>query len=149
MKVILLKEIKNLGKRGEIKEITDGYARNFLLPQKLAELATPANQRQLAQEQARQAAAGRKQTDQLKQLVEKIDSLRLEAVMPSNPAGHLFGSVNEQKIIDLLKEKDIEITKKQIILAKPIKQVGSHRVVIDLGEGIGSGEIILAVKAAG
>ena len=116
---------------------------------KLAELATPANQRQLAQEQARQAAAGRKQTDQLKQLVEKIDSLRLEAVMPSNPAGHLFGSVNEQKIIDLLKEKDIEITKKQIILAKPIKQVGSHRVVIDLGEGIGSGEIILAVKAAG
>ncbi|MFH1173161.1 MAG: 50S ribosomal protein L9 [bacterium] len=146
MKVILLKEIKNLGKRGEIKEVSDGYARNFLLPQKSALLADEVNTKKLEAEKAQLAASLNKQAKRLKELVKKIDGLRLETALKSTPEGHLFGSVNEDKIIKLLADQGVEISRKQLILPKPIKSLGNHPVTIDLGESIGTAEIILEVK---
>lgn len=146
MKVILLKEIKHIGKRGDIKEVADGYARNFLLPQKMALLASDLNLKEIANEKARMAANSSKRSKELKEIIKKLDGLRLETALKSTPQGHLFGSVNEDKIIKLLSEKGLDISRKEIILPKPIKSLGSHKVTVDMGEGIGSTEITLEVK---
>ncbi len=147
MKVILLKEIKGLGRAGEIKEVSDGYAGNFLLPKKLAVMATPTAIQHWARLKDGQEKKKEKQVSQVKELAKKLSGLKLTIARKSNEQGHLFASVNEQKVVELLAEQGLVVDKKRIIIEKPVKEIGEHQIKIDLGKEIGEKDCILEVKS--
>ena len=137
MKVILLEDVKGTGKKGEIVNVSDGYASNFLFPKKLAEEANAGNMNKL---NARvQADKNRKESEieEAKKLSEKIKNIELTLEVKSGENGKLFGSVTSKDIADGLKSKfGIEIDKKKIELQDTIKTLGNYTVEIKLYEGI-------------
>lgn len=132
MKVILLKDVENVGKKYEVKDVKPGFARNFLIAQDLAKLATESNlewlesQREVIQKEAEEDLKASQE------LASKLDDLELVIVDKVNEEGHLFDSVNAQKISEKLKEMGFEVKKSQINLEKPIKEVGEFAVKITL-----------------
>lgn len=132
MKVILTSDVQAVGKQGEIKEVKDGLARNFLLPKKLAVKATPGNIKTWEQK----SSALRKKEDQVKSEAETIAS-KLEGIKVTIPVKvgeeeKIFGSVTTQNISDALGELGYEVPKKHVDLESPIKTLGSQEVVIKL-----------------
>ena len=131
MKIALLKDVPNLGKMGDIKDVSDGYGRNFLIKNKLAEILTPQVAKRLDAEKNRQekiAAELKKSTVNLKDKIEKI-KLTLKAKI--GESGQMFGSVTPTDLLAELKKNDIKIEKSQI-LSKPIKTLGEHKIKIKL-----------------
>lgn len=136
MKVIFLKDYQHVGKRGEVKEIKDGFARNFLIPNGIAVLADPAHMGKLKHEQKahlEQREAERKKALEIKA---KLEGLLLKAKLKSREKGEPFGSISANDIVNLLKEKGIEIEKKRLLLQKPLKTFGMHAININLGDNI-------------
>lgn len=136
MKVILLKNVNGLGKIGEVKEVAPGYARNFLIPQGLAEAAT---EQAVAQIEQMKEAARRKVEFELKtfqELAEKLEGVEIVIKAKAEEGGKLYGSVSEEQIVSKLKEKGFDIKKKQIVLEKPIKDLGGHEVLVQLNHGL-------------
>ncbi|REJ78372.1 MAG: 50S ribosomal protein L9 [Acidobacteria bacterium] len=130
---ILLKEdIDNLGGRGEIVKVKSGYARNYLLPQGFAILATKGNIRQVEQERKilLKKAAEEKSTAEAQ--LEQMQSLRLEFERLAGESGTLFGSVTSMDIADALQEKGYEIDRRKITLKSPIKEIGDFTVPVKL-----------------
>lgn len=133
MVVILLKDVKGTGKAGEVVRVSDGYARNMLLPKGLAKEATEGNVRNLekqkeiaAEKKAEQKAAAEKQA-------EKINDITLTIKSKGGDSGKLFGSITSKDIADALaKQENIKIDKKKIVLANPIKQTGDTEVTVKL-----------------
>lgn len=133
MVVILLKDVKGTGKAGEVVKVSDGYARNMLLPKGLAKEATEGNVRNLekqkeiaAEKKAEQKAAAEKQA-------EKINDITLTIKSKGGDSGKLFGSITSKDIADALaKQENIKIDKKKIVLANPIKQTGDTEVTVKL-----------------
>ena len=148
MKVILQQDVKGQGKKGELKEVSDGYARNFLFPRKLAVEATADNINTMKlQEKAKQAqiakekAEARENADKLKDCTVKIS-----AKAGSN--GKLFGAVTSKEISDALAAQyNIEIEKNKIIQAEPIKTYGSFEVKVKLGHEISTSLKVMVVEA--
>ncbi len=136
MKVILLQNIAKLGNKDDIKDVSDGYARNFLLPRSLAAPLTPAALREAEARKAAQTARIQKETETAKVLAEKIGKVKLTIKAKANEEKELFGSVDASQIAEALKGKGIEIAKNQIILEEPIKKLGDYKVKIDLGREI-------------
>ncbi len=131
MKVALLKDVPNLGKRGDMKDVSDGYGRNFLIKNKLAEILTPQVVKRLDAEKNRQekiAAELKKSAANLKEAIEKI-KLTLKAKI--GESGQMFGSVTPTNLLAELKKNNIKIEKSQI-LSKPIKTLGKHKIKIKL-----------------
>ena len=135
MKVILQQDVKGQGKKGQLLDVSDGYARNFLLPRKLAIIATPENKAELE----KQERARLKKLESEKALALEIAS-KLEGIIVRFPAksggtgGKLFGAVTTKEISETLsKQHGIEIEKNKIILDEPIKTFGSHEVKCKLG----------------
>lgn len=135
MKVILLKDVKNLGKKGESKEVADGFARNFLFPQKMAELATEAarQKNQLAMEKNIQA-----QEEALKKIQELAENLAGSEIViqAKEKEGKLFGAISKKKIIKELEKKGAFIEEKAILMDETIKETGDYEVKVELGHGI-------------
>lgn len=134
MKVILLADVKGQGKKGELKEVSDGYARNYLLPRKLAAEATADNLNALRLKEkakaAQIAAEKAKATENAKQLESIV--VKISAKAGSN--GKLFGSITSKEISDALaKQFGIEIEKQKIVQAEPIKSFGSYEVKCKFG----------------
>ncbi len=137
MKVILLRDVKGQGKRDDIVTVSDGYARNFLFPQKLAVEATPGatkeNQRKRAAEDAREAERRREATAKAEQLKGKT----IELPVKCGEKGRLYGSVTTAEIADaLLKQHGVTVDKKKLEVAEQIKQVGDVKVKVWLYSGI-------------
>ncbi len=132
MRVIFLQNIKGVAQIGDIKNVTDGYARNFLLPHKLARPAT-ADATKLAEslKAKREKQYGTDKETSL-ELAKKLGGITLEIKEDANEEGHLYGSINEKKIIHALKEQGIGIKDENIILPQHIKTVGEHEVEIEL-----------------
>ena len=128
MEVILKDDVVNLGNRGDLVKVADGYARNFLLPRKLALQATSANKAVV--EQMKNAAARRSATE--KALAVKLEPIVLDFTRKSGEAGHLFGSVTSADIAAALDAKGFEIDRRKIQLPEPLKTVGDHTVTIKL-----------------
>ena len=134
MKVILLQDVKGKGKKGQMLEVSDGYARNFMLPKKLAVEATAdalntkrMNDKAAAEKEARERAEALEISKQLKELI-------LVVTAKGGGAGRLFGSVTNQEIADALKAKSgIALDKRKIVIADPIKSVGTYTVTCKLG----------------
>jgi large subunit ribosomal protein L9 len=132
MEVILKEDVVNLGNRGDVVKVADGYGRNFLLPRKLAMQATDANKAVI--DQMKNAAARRSATEkaQAELLVAKLEPIVLSFTRKSGDAGHLFGSVTSADIAADLESKGFEVDRRKIQLAEPLKSVGDFSVSIKL-----------------
>jgi large subunit ribosomal protein L9 len=132
MEVILREHIDNLGKRGEIVKVADGYARNFLLPRKLALLATDGNRKHVERErrivEAREAA----EKVQAEAIAARLNMIDITITRRVGEADQLYGSVTSVDIADFLKGKGFEIDRRKLILPEPIKAVGEHTVPLKL-----------------
>jgi large subunit ribosomal protein L9 len=132
MEVILKEDVANLGHRGDLVKVADGYGRNFLLPRKLALQATLANKAVV--EQMKTAAARRHATEkaQAEELVIKLEPVVLSFTRKSGEAGHLFGSVTSADIASALEAKGFEVDRRKIHLDEPLKSLGEFNVAIKL-----------------
>lgn len=134
MKVILLQDVKGKGKKGQLLEVSDGYARNYMLPRKIAIEATPdaintmrMNDKAAAEKAAREKAEAMETAKQLR-------AMTLTVTAKGGGAGRLFGSVTNQEISDALKAKSgITLDKRKIVISDPIKNVGTYTVQCKLG----------------
>ncbi|MBP7737531.1 MAG: 50S ribosomal protein L9 [Spirochaetes bacterium] len=135
MKVILQKDIPNLGDAGDIKEVSPGYARNFLLPRKLVIVANDSSKKAIDHQKKLVKIKKEKRKKQSEKLAESITGLELQIAVQVGEEGKLFGSVTAMDIAKKLKEKGFEIDKRKIIIETPIKQEGEYTVKIKLDEG--------------
>ena len=130
MKVILLSELKGKGGEGDIVEVADGYANNYLFPQKIAVAATKGNLKQLEQRKHNIATREAARIEEAQALKAALDDLSVKVEARVGEEGVLFGSITAAMIADALKEaEDIEIDRKRIDLKNPIKTAGKHEVV--------------------
>lgn len=134
MRVILLKEVKGLGRKFDVKEVKDGYGRNFLVARGLAEIATKEALNKLEAQKKIWETEHQKLVAKLKEEVSKIEALSLNFKMKVGEKGETFGSVSRKDIENELAKHGYKNLK--IELEKSIKGIGEHPVVIDLGEGI-------------
>ncbi len=138
MKVILLKDVENLGKKFEIKEVKSGYAKNFLIPQNLAKPATKEAlkwleiQKEIEVKKAEEALTG------IQQIASKIDGLELVISVKIGEKGELFEKITPQKIADKLKEAGFEVKKTQILLQDPIFELGEFPIKIKFDHNLES-----------
>jgi len=132
MEVILKEDVANLGSRGDVVKVAEGYGRNFLLPRKLAMQATAANKAVI--EQMKHAAARRSATEktQAEELVIKLEPVVLSFTRKSGEAGHLFGSVTSADIATALAAEGFEVDRRKVQLPEPIKSLGDTSVAIKL-----------------
>lgn len=132
MEVILKEDVVNLGHRGDVVRVADGYGRNFLLPRKLALQATLANKAVI--EQMKNASARRSASEkvQAEELATKLEPVVLSFTRKSGEAGHLFGSVTSADIAGELAAKGLEVDRRKIVLNEPLKSVGDFSVAIKL-----------------
>ena len=137
MQVILLEDIKGTGKSGDIVKVSDGYARNMLLPKGKAIEATEQNKRQLEKKKALEAQKKAEEKAAAEELKKKLEEITLELKTKAGEGGKVFGSITNQNIADELKKTTgIEIDKKKIQLSAPIKQVGLTEVDVKLYQEI-------------
>ena len=137
MKVILLKDVKGTGKKGEVKEVSDGYARNFLLPKGLAIPADTGNMNNLKAKN--ESVAYRKGEDlkEAKEIAERLKKITVKIPVKAGENGKLFGAVTAKEIAEALKKDfGIEVDKKKVLLSETIKVAGATKVDIKLNEGV-------------
>lgn len=133
MKVILTQDIKGTGKKDQIIEVSDGYARNFLFPKKLAVEANAANTGRIEQQRAAQARRKAIDVQAAQDLARRIKELNVTIRAKAGRDGRLFGSVTNKEVSDALKaQHKIEVDKKKVALAEPIKQLGNFTATLHL-----------------
>ena len=134
MKVILLQDVKGKGKKGQMIEVSDGYARNFMLPKKMAiEATADAINTMRMNDKATQERIAREKAEAL-EVSKKLRAMTLTVKAKGGGAGRLFGSVTNQEIADALeKQSGIKLDKRKIVIADPIKNVGTYTVTCKLG----------------
>ena len=134
MKVILLQDVKGKGKKGQMLEVSDGYARNFMLPRKMAIEATPdAINTMRMNDKATQERIAKEKAEAL-ELSKKLREMTLTVTAKGGGAGRLFGSVTNQEIADALKaQAGVALDKRKIVISDPIKSVGTYTVTCRLG----------------
>ena len=132
MKIILMDDVPALGRRGEVRDVSDGYARNYLLPHKLALHATPANLKNLEAIKARSDAATAKLTAEAQAQARGIEALHFTQTRQASDEGRLFGSVGRADLAAFLSQNGIEIERRRIGLDEPIKTVGEFSVPVRL-----------------
>jgi large subunit ribosomal protein L9 len=130
MKVILLDDVAKLGRRGEVRDVSDGYARNYLIPQKLALSATAGNLKNLVQIKSQQDAKASRIKSDAEVLRDRIEALSSEERRQASEDGRLFGSVTSQDIVDFLARSGIPVEKRRVLLDDPIKALGEFEVPI-------------------
>jgi large subunit ribosomal protein L9 len=135
MQVILLKDVDGVGEAGAVVEVSDGYARNYLLPKKLATIATSRKVKSL--EKQRQAVMERIKKEQKasQTIAQQLSEVELRIEKQAGEEGKLFGSVTKKEISDTLNAKGFKIDKKQVVLEEPIKALGEYQVEIKLPHG--------------
>lgn len=137
MPLLLLEDVRNLGRKGEIVRAKPGFVRNFLIPQKKATFATPRTvklQKQLQEERQQQALVDREESEKWAQ---RLREKKLTITVKSDPQGHLYGSVTAIDILQLIeKEEGVALEKKQILLPRSIKRVGDYSISLSLKEGV-------------
>ena len=145
MKVILKEDVQNLGQQGDVVEVKPGYARNYLMPQKLATLFTKQQKKSIEEAQIVEQRKLEREKDQLESVLKQVEDLNLSLKMQSEEDNKLFGSVTKLDIVKLLEENGITIDKKYIDLSSPIKTLGEHKVNIVFTKEM-SGSFTLAVE---
>ncbi len=133
MQIILTSDVKALGKKGELVNVSDGYARNFILPKKLGMEATPKNLNDLKLQKAAEEKKQKEILEEAKDLAKKLESIHLELKIKTGEGGRTFGSISSKEIAaELISKHSIDIDKKKLVLADPIKTLGTHTVAAKL-----------------
>lgn len=133
MKVILLKDVKGQGKRGEVKEVSEGYAQNFLFKQNLAKPATEGNIKTLDQQKLSEVKKKEREREQAVQLGEKLKEITVELKHKAGEGGRLFGSITTKQIAEEMEKKHkISIDKRKMVLDEPIRTLGTTNVPVKL-----------------
>jgi large subunit ribosomal protein L9 len=135
--VILLQDVDKVGLRGEVVSVARGYARNYLLPRRLAESATPAKVAELERRDAQRARHEARSVDQAREIAGVLEKTELRFDVKAGPTGALFGSVTPTDIADRLwEEKKIRVDRRKIELSEPIKRIGRYQVPIDVFQDV-------------
>ena len=142
MDIILLQRIEKLGTIGDVVTVKDGYARNFLLPQKKALRANEANKKVFEANRERLEKENAERRSEAEKAGTKVDGVEIVLIRAASNTGQLYGSVNVRDIVNGLADKGHEIDKKQVIMGNPIKTIGMHDVRIDLHP-----EVSVTIKA--
>ena len=132
MKVILTEEIRGLGTRGDVVNVKDGYARNYLFPKNLAREATAGNLKSVEQERKKWALLGQKEKEEAQKSATSVQGMKITVQKRVGENGQLFGSVTANEIADALEAKGIKVDKRRIELAHVIKSLGTHDVDVRL-----------------
>jgi len=136
MKVILLRDVENLGKKYEIKEVKNGYARNFLIPKKLAKPATKEALKWLEMQKEIEEKRAEEELKKVQELATKVDGIEVVIPVKVGEDGQLFEKVGTQKILEKLNEMGFGIKKNQIELPEPIKELGEFPVKIKFSHNL-------------
>ena len=136
MKIILLDDVAKVGRRGEVRDVSDGYARNFLIPKKLALSASAGNMKNLAHIKQQANAKADRVKDDAESLRQRIEALTLEERRQASEEGKLFGSVTSQDIAEFLDKHGIKVERRRIHLDEPIKALGDTTVPIRVHQDV-------------
>jgi len=137
MKIILLDDVRSLGKKFDVKDVSDGYARNFLFPNKLAEPATDGTLKKIEAMRAEHEKKDREFRAELEAIALKLKGTKLEFFLKTDKTGAIFGSVNKESILKALREHRFITTERvDIDLKYPIKELGEYTVKVDLKKGV-------------
>ena len=148
MEIVLLEDVKALGKKGQIVTVNDGYARNFILPQKLGVEATSKNLNDLKLKKANDAKLAAEILAAAKELAEKLDESKVTLSIKAGEGGRAFGSVSNKEISKAITDQlGLEIDKKKIVLNDPIKSIGSFEVPIKLHKDVTARLAVKVVEA--
>ena len=148
MKVIFSTDVRGQGTKGEMKEVSDGYARNYLIPRGLAAEATADNINAMKLKEKAKAAQIAREKAQAEENAKKLEGVQVLIRAKAGSSGKLFGAVTSQEICDALKEQfDIDIEKNKIVQAEPIKTFGSYTVKAKLGYEVSGNINVLVVEA--
>lgn len=145
MKVILLQDIARIGRRFEVKDVPSGHALNFLIPKKLAEAATPQSLKKLAERTQKSALDTEAANAAFQNSLKKLESEPVEMQVEANEKGVLFKGVSVEDIASQLKTDGHAVSKEQVVLDAPIKEVGDH--IIELASGDQKGSFTLTIRA--
>ena len=146
MKVVLCDHVDYLGDRGEIVCVAAGYARNYLLPKRLALLATPGNLHTLEQQRRVWEVKENREAEEARGVARRLEALGLTVSKKAGESGTLYGAVTSSEIAELLESQGIQIDRRRIAMAEPIKSLGSHVVSVKLHRQV-TGEIKVEVVA--
>ena len=146
MKVILKEDVQNLGQQGDVVEVKSGYARNYLMPKRLAILFTEQQQKSIEEAQKVELRKLEREKDQIDSVLQDIKALSLSLKMKSEEDNKLFGSVTKLDIVNLLEENGVKIDKKYINLASPIKTLGEHTVNVSFTKDMSESFTVLVEK---
>lgn len=146
MKVILLADVKGLGKAGDIKEVKNGYGFNYLLPEGLADLATAGTVKQAERFVAKRKEDSAKMTEESRATAQALSRKKI-IVKGKAKNGKLFGSVGQDEIVDALAEMNIRLEKSALVLEKPFKETGEFALSADFGHDI-KAKFVVVVEAA-
>ncbi len=138
MKVILRSDVPTLGRSGDVKQVSDGFARNYLIPRRLAAAADASAMRAWESSRERRAKKAQARTEEAKALAAKISGVSLSFARPSGAEGKLFGSVGKTDIVKSLKTCGYAVDKNAVILDSPIKTLGDHEVEVRLLPDVGA-----------
>lgn len=147
MKVIFLKDVQNVGRKYDIKNVADGYALNMLIPRKLAEIATPHAIKKIEEMKNNDLTQKRIQEELLQKNLEVINSLTITIKGKANEKGSLFAGITKENLVaEILKTSRLNIGPEIIVLPKPVKEVGSHKITVQAGNK--KAEFTLVVEKA-
>lgn len=136
MKVILIQDIEKLGKTGDVKDVAAGYARNFLFPRKLAQLATQKNLREVEKIKLTNELKAKLDLEAVEKFVESLDGYELIIPSKIKGEGKLYGSISDSTIAKELKKQGFDVEKGQIKLNDPIKEVGDYEILVSFDHGL-------------
>ena len=148
MKVILQQDVKGQGKKGQMVEVSDGYARNFLLAKKLAVLATPENINTMKQQEKAKKAQEAAEKAEAQATAKKLESITVKVAAKAGEGGRLFGAVTAKEVAEALSaQHDITINKAKLVLEEPIKACGGYKLKAKLGYEVVGTVSVMVVEA--
>ena len=137
MKVVLLEDVKSLGKKGDIVEVSEGYARNFIIPKKKGVEAKQENLNTLKLQKANEEKIAKEKLEAAKELAAKLNEASVSLTIKGGKDGRTFGSVSSKEIEEAIKSQlGLEIDKKKLVIAEPIKTFGNHEVKVKLHKDV-------------
>jgi large subunit ribosomal protein L9 len=136
MKVVLIKDVQNLGNAGEVKEVADGYARNFLIPGGYVELATEAAVKRAEKLRVEKEKRAEEELKKAEELASKLEGVSVTIKTKADESGRLYAAVKPEEISKALSGKGFDVDKDKIVIGEPIKEVGDYEVVVNLNHGL-------------
>lgn len=148
MEVVLLEDVKSLGKKGQVVKVNEGYARNFILPKKLGVEATTRNLNDLKLKKANEEKVAAQQLAAAKELAEKLEKASVTLAIKAGDNGKAFGSVSGKEIAKAIEEQlNLDIDKKKLVLPEPLKTFGTHEVPVKLHKDVTAKLAVKVVEA--